>query len=377
MCMNVSGFCLSTSMSLHTSCQHTRAHMQRPLEHPWDAVVTSVRLIRCRSPENHTYKHTYCVYVCVCVIYMLFVFFSEYNWQLSAELSVAPRYRGLQLDNNQLSALPPDIFAGLSSLVWVCVFLVAVYRVLCLSESFECVLSVCTYECIWQLFDLTSNACCTWIAPQHCIYKHQDTRTYMYRQTDRHSDLFFVCPFLWACTTVVSTYAHMQRSLGHLYNTLQLRWWRLWGWFALAPPTIIHTYMHTCVSVYLYIYIFICCLFAFMSIHDSCLLNSLFLLETGCLFCTTTSCRPCHPTFLPGFHRLGECACFSWLFIEYSAWVKVLNVCECVCVWVYTTAVWPNIKCLLHIDSTLSLYMQASGHTDVHVQTDRQTQWMD
>ena len=29
----------------------------------------------------------------------------------------------------------------------------------------------------------TSNACCTWIGPQQCIYKHQDTRTYMYRQT--------------------------------------------------------------------------------------------------------------------------------------------------------------------------------------------------
>jgi hypothetical protein len=47
--------------------------------------------------------------------------------------------------------------------------------------------SVCTYECIWLQFDLTSNVCCTWIVPQHCIYKHQDTRTYMYRQTKRHS----------------------------------------------------------------------------------------------------------------------------------------------------------------------------------------------
>ncbi len=47
--------------------------------------------------------------------------------------------------------------------------------------------SVGTYECIRQLFELTSNVCCTYIAPQHCIYTHQDTRTYMYRQTDRHS----------------------------------------------------------------------------------------------------------------------------------------------------------------------------------------------
>jgi hypothetical protein len=46
---------------------------------------------------------------------------------------------------------------------------------------------VCTYECIWRLFDLKSNACCTGIAPQDCIYKHEYTRTYMYRQTERHS----------------------------------------------------------------------------------------------------------------------------------------------------------------------------------------------
>jgi hypothetical protein len=51
-------------------------------------------------------------------------------------------------------------------------------------------------------------------------------------------------------------------------------------------------------------------------------------------------------------------------------------VSVCVYVWVYT-AVLTNMKCLFHMDSTLTLYIQASGHTDVHAQTDRQTQWMD
>ena len=90
----------------------------------------------------------------------------------------------------------------------------------------------------------------------------------------------------------------------------------------LFAHTIIHTYICVC--------IFISCLFAFLSIPDSSLPNSLFLLDTAHLNCSTTSCRPCQPALLPGFHRLRECVCFSWMFTEYCAWVKVLNVCECV-----------------------------------------------
>ncbi len=94
-----------------------------------------------------------------------------------------------------------------------------------------------------------------------------------------------------------------------------------------------HKYKHAylCVCIYIYTYI---CLIAFLSIPDSCLPNSLFELDTGDFNCPTTSCRPCQPTFLPGFHRFGECACFSWVSTEYC-----------------------NLK--------------ASGYTDVHVQTSR------
>ncbi len=105
---------------------------------------------------------------------------------------------------------------------------------------------------------------------------------------------------------------------------------------------------------------------------------SLFLLDTGVFRCPTTSCRPCHPTFLPGFHLFSECVCFLWLCTECCAWVKVLNVCVSVYVWVYMTAVWPNIKCLLHMDRTSGLYIQAWVHTDVHAQTDteRHSGWI-
>ncbi len=96
----------------------------------------------------------------------------------------------------------------------------------------------------------------------------------------------------------------MQRSLAHLWAAV------------VASVTLLrsrssdnHTYKHAylcvwcvCVCVYIYTYIF---LFAFLSIPDSCLPNSLFLLDTGNFLCTTTSCRPCQPTFLPGFHCLG------------------------------------------------------------------------
>ncbi len=115
-------------------------------------------------------------------------------------------------------------------------------------------------------------------------------------------------------------------------HTLELRWWRVWRWIALAPHTTMHASIHTCVYVYH--------IFFLLIVHDSWLSNSLFLLGTGDLICTITSCRPCHPAFLPTFQILSECVSLSRLFPEYCA-------------------------------------LQASEHTDIHLQTDRHTQWMD
>ena len=94
-------------------------------------------------------------------------------------------------------------------------------------------------------------------------------------------------------------------------------------------------------------YISVLFLFVFLSIPYSWLPNSLFLLDTGRFIWTTTSCRPCHPAFLPGFHRFSECACFLWLstailclsnsvdFLSllamYLPVFLVLLVCVCVC----------------------------------------------
>jgi hypothetical protein len=70
-----------------------------------------------------------------------------------------------------------------------------------------------------------------------------------------------------------------------------------------------HAYLCVCVCIYL-LFIFL------LSIPHSWWPNSLFLLDTGILFCPTTSCLPCHPAFLTGFHRFSECACFSLLRTE-------------------------------------------------------------
>ncbi len=109
----------------------------------------------------------------------------------------------------------------------------------------------------------------------------------------------------------------MQRSLAH-------------PWAAVVTiVTLIHsrssdnhTYHHPCVyvSVYTYIYIYL-----FLSPHS--LPNSVFLLDTGSFSWATTSCRPCHSAFLPGFHHL---------LCEYAVFC-VARVCVCVfCVTVCT-----------------------------------------
>jgi hypothetical protein len=103
--------------------------------------------------------------------------------------------------------------------------------------------------------------------------------------------------------------------------------------------------MQTCVSECIDLIFF---LLVVLSITCSWLPNTLFLVDTGIFLWNTTSCRPCHRTFLPGFHRFGECACcFSWLstailrlsesvdflsFLDmYLPVFLVLLVCVCVC----------------------------------------------
>ena len=71
---------------------------------------------------------------------------------------------------------------------------------------------------------------------------------------------------------------------------------------------LIQSYTPTCILVCLCVYIG-----SYICIPYSWLPNSLFLLDTGYFICPTTSCRPCHGTFSPGFQSFSEYAFLSWL----------------------------------------------------------------
>ncbi len=112
------------------------------------------------------------------------------------------------------------------------------------------------------------------------------TRTYTDTQV-----CMFVCLLFWAYLTAgCLTLIRSRSSCNHTYQ---------------------HAYLCVCVCIYLSFFLFV-----FLSIPYSWWANSLFLLDTGSLSWATTSCRPCHPAFSPGFHHLSECACFSWLSTE-------------------------------------------------------------
>jgi hypothetical protein len=79
---------------------------------------------------------------------------------------------------------------------------------------------------------------------------------------------------------------------------------------------LIQSFIPTRVLVGMCMYIFVLFCFVCVSIPCSWLSNSLFLLDSGFFICPTTSCWPCHRTSLPGLHRFSECACSSWLSTE-------------------------------------------------------------
>jgi hypothetical protein len=111
---------------------------------------------------------------------------------------------------------------------------------------------------------------------------------------------------------------------------------------------------------------------------DSWVPNSLVLLDTGRLNCPTTSCRPCHRAFQLNFHRFGECVCFSWLLTECCGWVKVLNVCDCVCtyegIWQLFYPTWN--ACCTWISPQDCIYKHQNTRTYMYRQTERHSGWI-
>jgi hypothetical protein len=121
-------------------------------------------------------------------------------------------------------------------------------------------------------------------------HTYTDTRVYM-----------FVCLFFWVYLTAgCLTLIRSRSSCNHTYQ----QW-------------------YLCVCMYMFV-LFSVCFSEYTLRLVQRLTISLFLLDTGLLISTTTSCRPCHRIFFPDFHRFSECSCFSWLSTE------ILCLSECV-----------------------------------------------
>ncbi len=78
---------------------------------------------------------------------------------------------------------------------------------------------------------------------------------------------------------------------------------RVWRWVDLAPQTNIHTNIRTCVCTCISIYpdTYLNMLFV---VHDSCVPNSLFLLDTGLFIWRTISCSARRSMSRSGAHYL-------------------------------------------------------------------------
>ncbi len=121
---------------------------------------------------------------------------------------------------------------------------------------------------------------------------------HVHTQTQKHKVCMFVCLLFWVYLTAgCLTLIRCRSSYNHTHQ---------------------HAYLCVCM------YVFVLFLFVLLSIPCSWLPNSLILFDTERFICTTISCRPCHRTFSPGFHRSGECLCFSWLCFS---WLSTEIVC--------------------------------------------------
>ncbi len=208
MCMTVSVLCLSTCMSMHDSCQHTRAlRLSFWIIACWmfTIVVTVVRTT-CRDhwhtlelrwwrvwgwfaldPQTnmHTIMHTVCACVCACK-YVVCLLCWVYLTAVCLSLCFSSIQAAWFVQQPVVGPVSRHFCRAFIASVSACVSRGCFQSTVLEWNCWMCV-RVCTYECIWQLFDLTSNVCCTWIAPQHCTYKHQDARTDMSRRTDRQT----------------------------------------------------------------------------------------------------------------------------------------------------------------------------------------------
>ncbi len=294
---------------------HTLAHVvhtRTPLRCGWAAVVT---LIRSRSSYNHTYKHAYlCVYVYIYMFFFVCVFF----WLYLTAGCLTLWFSSIQVDwivqQPVVGPATRRFCRAFIASVSVCVSRGCLQSAVVECKCWMCV-SVCTYEGIWQLFDLTWNAFCTWKGLFSFLFSFLLVKT--------QSDLCVTTVYdrIWFLFVHFFEHTRPWHTCRDHSHTLVLRWWRVWRWFALAPHTVIHTNMHTFVWMCGCIDILGCLSLVNLTVS---LPNSLFLLS---LSRSQLSALP--PGFSAGFSSL------QWVCVFLVAVYRVLCLRECVeCVWV-------------------------------------------
>jgi hypothetical protein len=199
-----------------------------------------------------------------------------------------------------------------------------------------------------------------------------------------HHYLACIC-LCFSCCLCVYLFPPRKNAFIHTHTSMQVCFFLFlstrdsWLPNSDSLSLLIQSHIPTCILVCVCMYIFVLFVIVLLSLRYSWLPNSLFLLDTGSFICTTTSCRPCHLTFSPGFHRLCECACFSWLSTEilclsesvdfpslFDMYLPVLLVLlVCVCKFLSHGVHWQTNRHSRKISEILPAHRRAHTHAEI------------
>jgi hypothetical protein len=208
----------------------TSARM-RSLTHPWAAVVTSVTLIRSRSAYPYTYTDAHvCMFVC-----LLFWVYLTAGWLalIRSRSSYNHTYQHAYLCVCVcMYLLFFCLFFFLSSWLPNSLFLLVTGILICGTTRCQ----PCHLTFLPGFHRFREWTCFPRLSPEIlCLSERVDFLSLL--------DMYFpVFSVLLVCVCVCLCHGvHRQTNHSH---TLELRWWRVWRWFALAPHTHIHTQTH-------------------------------------------------------------------------------------------------------------------------------------
>jgi hypothetical protein len=206
--------------------------------------MTSVTLIHsCSSRQSYIVHAFLRVYACICLLFVCLLF-----WVYLTAGGLTLCFSSIQGDwFEQQPVVGPA--TGHFCRAFLASVSVGVSRCCLQSTGFEwkCWMwvCVCSFECIWQLFALTSNACWAWRVPQDGMCKHH-TRT-----TDRHSRLISVpLRYGWAAVgtcmhihlpTAAHTWAHRSSTVSQGYAPVHV--FVLISFLSFGENTVVYLFL--------------------------------------------------------------------------------------------------------------------------------------